>query len=235
MSFNLKELEQLYAKARQVPEEYQFVNKYTYALYNGILDGRYMDINDVFNNESVLTGYISKHNAILLFPSYIDNILVSLFIRPVTGNISPLKLGLPVLMYGLGNLDENFKYGSKLYIVEGIGDYLALKLIEPSINVVAILSNTVSLNSIELISNLTNNVVLVTDGDEAGDIGYRVASSKFKKLGVNVSRIKPYGKHKDVGEVLDCIVEYKKTGDLSIKEKINEQVSYYKTAIYIGS
>ena len=55
-------------------------------------------------------------------------------------NITPLKLGSNSFPYNLGNLSKDFKYGDAIILVEGVADLAGLKLLDPTLNIVAMQS-----------------------------------------------------------------------------------------------
>lgn len=200
-------LQELYDLARPIPERLVLENKYCFAIDIELIEGRYLDINDALKKQIVINDYVKNHEQVLVIPNRVEGKIVDITVMPLDGSKEILYLGGNVIPFGAGNLD--FKYNDKLFVVEGISDYAALKYIKPDLNVVAIRTNSVSNTMLELIKSMTSNVVFITDSDEAGNIGYYSSRKKFKAEGITLSRISQYEDMKDTGEILDmCLKLY---------------------------
>ena len=84
------------------------------------------------------------------------------------------------MFYGLGDLDENFKYGDPIILVEGAIDRdTCAKFI--SKNCLALLTSRLSNNQVEVLKRLTNKIILLLDNDEVGIQGEENIKKKFKE------------------------------------------------------
>lgn len=224
----------LYNNAHNITKEMSHRNKYTFLAYLNILKGRYLDINDVLTNDLDLGRYIERHGEIMLFPNYVNGKMVDIFIRPIDNLSTPLTYKLKDLPYGIGNLTSNFKYGDTIFVVEGIADYGALKLIDKDINVIALRTNGFPKSMYGLLASITNNIVMIPDSDEAGHVNIKKATRRFKELGVTFSYFEQYYKYKDTGDFATDVLEYTKTKSIELKEDIELASKYYINNIILN-
>lgn len=230
------ELLELYESANKIDNTYYNVlrNKYILLASLGITPGAYLDINDVISTNNLpIKNYVEKFKEVILFPNFINNKLVDLFIRPINKLETPLTYKTTDFLfpYGIGQLREGFKFGDTLFVVEGIGDYGALKLIDKNIDVVAIRTNSFPKNSYEFFASLTNNIVMIPDNDKAGLGGLNKVKNTFSKLEVNFNYFKQFGDFKDTGDFVDLLINYKKTKSESLRKEIELARNYYLTNI----
>lgn len=159
--------------------------------------------------------YIFHNGDIVLIPNIINNVIHSITFRNIQGKKQFLKLGVvSPLLYNLGNLPEDFHYGTPLVLVEGNFDCDVMKLIYPY--TVASLTSTLSPNQLQLISHLTNKVIIAYDNDNAGLQGFCSTSKKLRDLGVTVIKFNHYSNLNDLGDLID------------IKLKDQEEFNYIK-------
>lgn len=224
-------LNKLYNAARPVPESLKLENKYTFMSDFNIVEVKYLDINDVLkSNEIKLERFITEYEQILLFPNKIGDTIVDIVVRSVNGK-GHLKLGNRLFPYNIGNLSPNFKYGDTLYLVEGIGDLVMLKLFNPDTNVISMQSSKLSKDQIDLVSDITNNIVLIRDNDEPGEIGAKHLLWEFSKRGINFEIKNQFGDLKDTGDVLDLILKNKKEYSQELVDRINLYTLYYQNIL----
>lgn len=219
-------IKELYDSAHELTKSMSNKNKYTYLAFHKVIEAKYLDVNDTITGDLPISGYINKYMTVLLIPNRVNDVIVDIFVRPLEGKGNPLKLVESSLPYGIGKLQKDFKYGDFIVLVEGIGDYGALKFIDPTINVLAVGTNGVTADLYPIIASLTSNVILIPDNDKAGRSQVRTVINKFKSLGVSVSVIKQYSNFKDTGELLDILVEQQTS-----KELLMLIADYYKTQI----
>jgi|GEM_PF-3761182 len=224
-------LKEIYEKARTIPESIKDTNKYTFFGYNKVIPIKYMSVNDTFEIQTSLNDFIRSSGDILLFPNIIDGEITDLFIRSIKNKSAFLTYRESDIPYGAGYINEKFKYGNPLFVVEGIGDYGALKLIYPSINVVAMMSNSIPNSMYDIYAGITNNIVLLPDNDSAGLFQVNLIRKEFKKRDVTVTVIKQFSNLKDTGDIADMILEYKKEKNDYIKNKIDLAIKYYKLKV----
>lgn len=227
-------LQELYNKARAIPQELELTNKYTWLAYNNVLEARYLDLNDTLVQRDIqIGGYISRNEAILLFPNIVGDKIVDIFVKPLYSKAEPLKLGDDRFPYNIGNLDPGFKYGDPLVLVEGLADGAALKLISPRINFIVMQRSSLSMTQLELLSQITNKFIVIPDRDEAGTRGYTKMWYRFRDLGATCVSLNQFRYFKDTGDLLDRVLYYLNTRDTSILEEIELAQTYYKTALEI--
>lgn len=223
-------INKLYDTARPVPESLYGKNKYTYFSQYNIVPCKYLDVNDILTNPNVqLKNFITEFEQILLFPNYVNGVLTDITIRSINGR-GHLKLGSNQFPYNIGNLSESFRYGDTLYIVEGIGDLIAIKLINPNINIIAMQSSSLPKQYFEMLKSITNNFVLLHDNDEAGESGSIKMKREFAKHSLNLDSYPPLNLYnmKDAGDLLDKIIEYHKNPIPSLLQQIKVIQQYYE-------
>lgn len=228
-------LTKLYDLAREIPKELAHYNKYTYASYRGLIDGRLVNINDILDNlDSEVLKVVEGFGAVLLFPTKVGDEIVSIQLltlfnedrkRTLLGNKE-----IPLFLQYLGS---SFKYGDTIILVEGIGDVAGLKLLDNDLIVIPTNSDTISSKLLELIPKLTNNVIVIADNDEKnwGIKGANKTKRKLNNKGVNCNIITRYNNLKDTGDIIDLVIKYEKTKDSLIEKELNNILKYYKTSI----
>ena len=112
-------------------------------------------------------------------------------------------------LYGIGMLNPDFKYGDPLLLVESAidSDFARLYITR---NVLALMTSSVSVGKAQVISCLTNKVLLFLDNDDAGRRGEDKTKRKLEELGISVSVIPKVSGLKDLGDLIDM----KRRGDL---------------------
>lgn len=199
-------LQKLYNRTKPLPEYLRFENKYTFLVYHKVLPAGFIEVSDIFSKSSKLNNYIVDKEQVLIFPNYLNGKIMNLFIRGVNDSQFPLKIGENMIPYGLDYFNKDFKYGDPIILVEGLADYGGLKLLDPTLNIVVMFSNSLPKSQYELIAGLTNNIIVLTDNDEAGLVGYRTIKKSFKKYPVNVIRVEQFSSLKDTGDIVDLIM-----------------------------
>ena len=219
-------LHELYEKAHNVPKSLSEKSKYALMAYHKLIPAKYLDINDTMTSDIPIAGYINSNNAVLLMPNIINGTIVDIYVKPLLSAGAPLKLVNSPLPYGIGTLRKDFKFGDPLILVEGIGDYGALKFIDSTLDVVAIGTNDIPASMYSIYANITNNIILIPDNDAAGYSQLKKIIANFKKLDVNVHVVKQYSTMKDTGEILDRYV-----AKTISKELLLLVADYYKSQI----
>lgn len=146
--------------------------------------------------------YLRHNGDCVLIPNKVGNVIYSLTLRNIQGKKQFLKIGdISHSLYNLGNLPKDFKYGTPLLLVEGNLDCESMKEVYPY--TVASLTATLSTNQVQLISHLTDKVIIAYDNDDAGKEGYYIVRNKLEKLGMTVKKFNhALGLH-DAGDLLD--------------------------------
>ena len=107
-------------------------------------------------------------------------------------------------IYGIGQLDPTFKYGDLLVLVEGAIDRDICSLYITK-NSLAVLTNAITNSQLQIISNLTNKVLLLLDNDDAGYKGEALSADKLRKQGITVYTISKSAFIKDLGDLYDLL------------------------------
>ena len=111
-------------------------------------------------------------------------------------------------VYGIGQLEPDFKYGDLLVLLEGAIDRDICSLYITK-NSLALLTNGVSNSQLQVIENLTNKVLLLLDNDDAGEQGEKSTVNKLRSKGITCYTITKSNLVKDLGDLYDL----KRKGD----------------------
>ena len=141
-------------------------------------------------------GFSEKQDMVTIPVHSPDGLTIGFVGRSVEGKEFKNTPGLPKSKV-LFNL-HRVKTSSTIYVVESSFD--AIRLDQVGFPAVATLGANVSASQIKLLEKYFNNVVLVADNDEAGDI---MKDKLIEKLGSLVSVIKIDKKYKDIGDMDD--------------------------------
>lgn len=167
--------------------------------------------------------YFQRNGDCIIIPNIINGIIYSLTLRTIGSRKQFLKVGdVTHTLYNLGNLPEDFNYNTPLVLVEGNIDCDVMTDIYPY--TVASLTSDLSTNQVQLISHITNKVIVAFDNDDSGNTGFYMVRKKLHAQGVSVERFTHYSKLHDFGDLLD------------IKIRDEEEYQYitrsYKNQIY---
>ena len=107
------------------------------------------------------------------------------------------------MFYGLGDLDETFKYGDTIILVEGAIDRdVCAKFL--SKNCLGLLTSRLSNNQLEILTRLTNKVILALDNDDVGRQGEVSIRKELEDRGVQVFDLELKAPDiKDLGDLLE--------------------------------
>lgn len=182
-------------------------NKYLYYMNKYTSDYKFISASKLlvnFSNSlpSYFINYLKTSGDSIMLPNKINDTVYTLTFRNIYGPKQFIKLGSSsFLFYGLGKLPEDFVYGIPIMLVEGNIDCDSAREIYPY--TLATLTNAISLNQIQLLSFLTNKVIVAYDNDEAGNKGYWGVYNSLNKLGFKVMRFRHSERLKDFGDLLD--------------------------------
>ena len=141
-------------------------------------------------------GYSEKQDSVIVPMHSPDGICIGFVARTVEGKEFKNTPGLPKSKI-LFNL-HRVKASSIIYVVESSFD--AIRLDQVGFPAVATLGANVSTTQIKLLEKYFNNIVLIADNDEAGNI---MAEKLYDKLGNAVTTIKLNKQYKDIGDMDD--------------------------------
>jgi len=141
-------------------------------------------------------GYSEKQGSVIIPIHSPDGMCLGFVARTIEGKEFKNTPGLPKSKV-LFNL-HRVKSSSIVYVVESSFD--AIRLDQVGFPAVATLGANVSVSQIRLLEKYFNNVVLIADNDEAGDI---MKDKLVEKLGHLVTVISLDKKYKDIGDMDD--------------------------------
>ena len=200
-------------------------NKYVYFMNH--YDSQYKVISslqvlrDVGDLPEFLIKYLRNNGDCIILPNIINNVVYSLTFRTLGERKQFLKYGdVSHLLYNLGNLPDDFVYGIPLVLVEGNIDCDSMKQIYPY--TVASLTSDLSTNQLQLLSHLTDKVIVAYDNDESGISGYYRTRAKLNKLGVSTSKFNHYNKLHDLGDLIDLEQRDKQEFDYVLRSYRNQ-------------
>jgi DNA primase len=160
-------------------------------------------------------GYSEKQDMVTIPVHSPDALCVGFVGRSVEGKDFKNTPGLPKSKI-LFNL-HRVKTSSTIYVVESSFD--AIRLDQVGFSAVATLGANVSASQMKLLEKYFNNVVLVADNDEAGNI---MKDKLIEKLGSLISVITIDKKYKDIGDMDDeAIKQLEFNFDKSISSMLN--------------
>lgn len=180
-------------------------NKYVYHI-NHNSDTQYKVISSILalripNIPDFLRLYLERNGDCIIIPNKINDIIYSLTFRTLGDRKQFLKYGdVSHMLYNLGNLPDDFSYGTPLILLEGNLDCDVMRDIYPY--AVASLTSDLSTNQIQLLSHLTNKVIVAFDNDVSGNKGYYMVKKKLESHGVTVHKFTHYNKLHDLGDLL---------------------------------
>jgi len=221
---------ELYQIASKIDADKVHLNKYTY-LGNKFNFPHYriLSLRDVMLNNmhtrlpKHILNFISEQGEVLLIANIIAGYIPLIQLRSIHGDKQFMAIGSQSkLFYGLGYLDNNFKYGDWVVIVEGLADADIGRGLYP--NFLATMTSKITHSQFEVLKLLTNRVILIGDNDKPGRIGTKNNRKKLQEAGFDVRLIFQYGDLKDIGEL----------GDLLLNNDgytFNTAVKYYKSKI----
>lgn len=194
--------------------------KYKLRNYRLITDGEMLIRGKDLDIPEYVKLFINSNHEALMIANIIQGKVVNIVFRTILGDKQFIKLGPTKLyLYGIGDLDEDFKYGDTLLIVEGNLDRDVMKQIYP--NTIAIMTNILSKTQVELLKGMTNKFIFMLDNDEAGKKGTRIAKRQFKDC--NIKILNHLSGRKDAGELAEL--------ELKNKHEYEFIIKFYKTQI----
>ena len=166
--------------------------------YRIITDGELMVKGANLDVPTYMKEFLRFHRKSLMIANIINDKVISIVLRSVDTKKEFQKIGVSKnMLYGLGQMDENFRFGQPIILVEGHLDRDVLSEFYP--NVLAITTNRISNSQRDILKNLTNNFILMLDSDDAGQQGIKDAYYKLK--GCKITEIKHLGNMKDAGDL----------------------------------
>lgn len=168
--------------------------------------------------------FVSQHNEVVMMCNIINSEVSGIIFRALDDKVfTNYGLGKGNF-YGIGQLDDSFKYGDLIVLVEGAIDRDVCSLFITK-NCLSILTSTVTNNQLQVLENLTNKVLLLLDNDEAGINGENQTIRKLKNRGITCYTINKSDLIKDLGDLLELKRKHDARADLIIQN--------YKTQVKI--
>jgi DNA primase len=196
-------IENIVNKAMYAPPEFiQYDQLLIKRLNNQVLESpralRYYEGRKITKSsiEKFSLGYSEKQDSVTIPMQSPDGMTIGFVARTIEGKEFKNTPGLPKSKI-LFNL-HRVKSSSVVYVVESSFD--AIRLDQVGFPAVATLGANVSASQIRLLEKYFNNVILVADNDEAGNI---MKNKLIEKLGSLISVIQIDKKYKDIGDMDD--------------------------------
>ena len=129
--------------------------------------------------------------------------IIEIICRSVTSKrFINISSGIPSTFYNIGGLTKTRHFSDKVVICEGVADCEYIKnYIYP--DVIACLTDSISVLKLEVLKTLTNHVVLSFDNDEAGILAKERETKKLRRCGFFVEYISAPESLKDFGDMFD--------------------------------
>ena len=178
--------------------------KYNFTNYRLISSGELLVRGKDLDIPEYVKQFMKFNNEALMIANIMNNKVISIVFRNLSGKKEFMKLGITKsTFYGLGQLDENFKYGDPILLVEGHLDRDRMSLIFK--NTLGVMTNSLSESQANILKLMTDKVYLMLDNDEAGKIG----TLKSKKLlkDIYVREINHDSRLKDAGDLVKLEME----------------------------
>ena len=209
---NLKQFIELYKQCKDVSKLTKVNNeeKRVFSLKKGlpIRFGCSKKLLDYIPEREALYDFWKDNKYFWIIPLEImSNRVYGFILRGYEKNYSVFRLtnNLPVL-FGLYDFDNfDFSNPEPIILTEGVKDALVLKTIHPytlSLNTAGL-----TINSIQLVSSLSNKFILVYDNDKPGKDASERDIKTLEELGCKVINIIP--SFKDAGKYVDNPVQLK--------------------------
>lgn len=143
--------------------------------------------------------FLRFHGEAIMIANTINNKVLSIVLRSINTKKEFQKIGTSKnMLYGLGMLDKNFKFGEPIILVEGHLDRDAMSQFYP--NVLALTTNKISNTQAKILKYLSNRFILMLDADSAGQSGIKDAYYKLK--GCSISQMQHISGMKDCGDLI---------------------------------
>lgn len=200
-------------------------HRYNLEHYRLITDGEYLVKLKSNLYPRYVTRFIKEHREVLLIFNICNDRPISVTIRSIKTKHFIDWGNTKGMLYGIGTLNRDFKYGDPIVIVEGNKDTDTMKSLIYG-NTLGILTSSISEGQLNVLKNLTDNIILMLDNDEYGRKGTKKALRKLKGS-FRVTVLEHYEGLKDCGDLVDLLRENR-------IDDVNFIVSYYSSVIELG-
>lgn len=146
--------------------------------------------------------FVRQHGEVVMMCNIVEKEVSGIIFRALEEKVfTNYGLGKGNL-YGIGQLEDDFRYGDLIVLVEGAIDRDTCSLFITR-NCLSVLTSTITNNQLQVIQNLTNKVLLLLDNDEAGNNGEARTKRKLNQAGITCYTISKSSYIKDLGDLLD--------------------------------
>lgn len=205
------DLNSIYSYSRQILESESKISKYHYIGFYYNKDFKIFDIkglsslldhNDINSLPQNLIEFVSSEKEVIFIPNIISGNIVEIICRSTKNKrFINISCGLHSVFYNIGCLPENRRFTDPIIVCEGTADCEYIKN-NISKNVIACLTDSISLLKMEILHTLTNHVILSFDNDESGRNAEKREAYKLKRLGFFVEYMHPQPWFKDFGDMI---------------------------------
>lgn len=197
-------VEDVWSLGHGIPED--FKDKYS-LLGRALKNYRVLYLGDVVKHQDLnlpkfVVSFLAKEGVVLMIGNLIKDRCISITFRAVSHKAFIDYGTTKAMFYGIGDFNPDFKYGDPIIVVEGLADRDSIRDIYR--NVVAVKSSSLSLLQVELLSRLTDKVILMLDNDDAGKAGTKLAVNRLSKKKISTLVIDHPGV-KDAGTMYDFL------------------------------
>lgn len=143
--------------------------------------------------------FLRFHGEALMIANIINDKIISITLRSMGPKKEFSKIGISKnMLYGLGRMSKDFKFGQPILLVEGHLDRDVIS--ELYSNSLALTTNMINKSQAEILKRLTNKFILMLDNDEAGRKGTQNAYNILK--GCKIKSIHHENGMKDCGDLV---------------------------------
>lgn len=169
--------------------------------------------------------FVSTQGEVLLIGGLIRNQAYGIIMRGLKEKVfSNYGFGKGTF-YGLGDLEPDFKYGDLIVLVEGAIDRDVCKTFVTR-NCLSVMTSSLTNNQIQVLSCLTNKVLLILDNDTAGRNGEKSSKSKLTTNGITTYQMVKPDIVKDFGDVLELKMKNDPRADILINTYRNAVLTH---------
>lgn len=204
------DLDCIYSYSRNILESESKISKYHYIGFCYNKNFKIFDIqglssllehNSINNLPQNLIEFVSSEKEVIFIPNIIAGKVSEIICRSTRNKrFINISCGLPSVFYNIGCLTESRRFTDPIIICEGTADCEYIKS-NISRDVLACLTDSISLLKMEILHTLTNHVILSFDNDESGRNAEKREAYKLKRLGFFVEYLHPQPWFKDFGDM----------------------------------
>lgn len=205
------QLNTIYSCSRSITESESQLSKYHYIGYHYNNSFKIFDITNMStlleNNKlsdlpQNLVEFVNSEKQVMFIPNIVDGNIIEIICRATKNKrFINISNGFPSMFYNIGGLPSDRKFTDPIIICEGTADCEYIKN-NINKNVLACLTDSISVMKLEVLRTLTNHVILSFDNDDSGKEAEKRESRKLKRLGFFVEYLHPQPWLKDFGDMI---------------------------------